>query len=326
MTIGDTMNDIMVSICCLAYNHEQYIRGALDSFLMQKTNFKFEVLIHDDASTDNTPDIIREYEEKYPDIIKPIYQKENQYSKGIKVTPTYQFPRAKGKYIAMCEGDDYWTDKYKLQKQFDILQQNPDASFCVHGHLTLNMLSGTTKPYLTYQENCILDMGKFLADYFNIFPKVLFQTASFFFRAQYIKNIPEDFKEFFSVCPVGDIPLELYLGSCGKIYYLADVMSVYRSMRPGSWTVSKKNSSFAKRMLSSYKIFNQCTAFQYTEWIEKFIEMLEFQMYLQDGAFRNLVSKKYKPYFDRLPLKSRVYVCLGAHTPRVLNMDKKGSK
>jgi len=120
------MEDPLVSICCLAYNHEPYIRQCLDGFLMQRTMFSIEVLIHDDASTDRTSEIIREYEVKYPDIIKPIYQKENQYSKGIGVTHVFQFPRAKGKYIAMCEGDDYWIDPLKLQKQVDFLEDNPD--------------------------------------------------------------------------------------------------------------------------------------------------------------------------------------------------------
>lgn len=103
---------VMVSINCITYNQEEYIAKAIDSFLMQKTDFKYEILIHDDASTDNTANIIREYQEKYPDIIKPIYQKENQYSQGIKrVDYKFNYSRANGKYIAICEGDDYWTDR-----------------------------------------------------------------------------------------------------------------------------------------------------------------------------------------------------------------------
>lgn len=116
----------LVSICTLVYNHEPYLRECFDGILMQKTNFAFEVLVHDDASTDNSAAIIREYTAKYPNIFKPIYQTENQYSKGIKVNATYQYPRAKGKYIAICEGDDYWIDPLKLQKQVDILEQNSD--------------------------------------------------------------------------------------------------------------------------------------------------------------------------------------------------------
>ena len=121
------MDEIMVSICCLTYNHEPYIRDCLEGFVNQKTNFKFEVIIHDDASTDKTADIIREYESKYPDIIKPIYQTENQYSQGIKFGKKYIYPKMRGKYVAFCEGDDYWCDNNKLQKQFDFFDFYPEA-------------------------------------------------------------------------------------------------------------------------------------------------------------------------------------------------------
>ena len=117
----------LVSISCITYNHEPYIAQALNGFLMQKTSFPFEVLIHDDASTDRTADILREYEKKFPNLIKPIYQKENQYSKGFtSVSATWNFPRAQGKYIALCEGDDYWIDENKLQMQVDFLEKNPE--------------------------------------------------------------------------------------------------------------------------------------------------------------------------------------------------------
>ena len=125
-------NEILVSVCCMTYNHVSFIRQCLDGFMMQKCSFNFEVLIHDDASTDGTQNIIQEYVTRYPDIIKPIYQKENQYSKGIDPNVKYNFSRAKGKYIAMCEGDDYWTDPYKLQKQVDFLESHPDYVMCSH--------------------------------------------------------------------------------------------------------------------------------------------------------------------------------------------------
>lgn len=98
---------------------------------MQKTTFPFEILIHDDASPDGTADIIREYEKKYPLLIKPIYQTENQYSQGkTSVSATWNFPSAKGKYIALCEGDDYWIDENKLQMQADFLEKNPEYGMC----------------------------------------------------------------------------------------------------------------------------------------------------------------------------------------------------
>ena len=133
----------MVSVCCLAYNHEPYIRDCLEGFVKQKTDFKYEVLIHDDASTDKTAEIIREYEDKYPELIKPIYQTENQWSKGVPLTNTFLYARANGKYYAICEGDDYWCDENKLQKQFDFMQAHPEYSACVHNSIVLNCLDGT---------------------------------------------------------------------------------------------------------------------------------------------------------------------------------------
>lgn len=121
----------LVSICCQTYNHVSYIRECLEGFLLQKTNFPVEILIHDDASTDGTADIIREYESKYPDLIFPIYQTENQYSQGVRIPPI-NYRRARGKYIAFCEGDDYWTEPMKLQWQVDFMEANPGVTLTCH--------------------------------------------------------------------------------------------------------------------------------------------------------------------------------------------------
>ena len=136
---------IVVSVYCLAYNHEQYIRDALEGFVRQKTNFRYEVLVHDDASTDNTSAIIREYAQKYPDIIKPIFQTENQYSKGVKILPEIIHPKSSGIYIAFCEGDDYWCDENKLQRQVDFLETHQEGySACVHNTKVLDCRNGET--------------------------------------------------------------------------------------------------------------------------------------------------------------------------------------
>ena len=115
-----------VSIRCITYNQEPYIAQALDGFLMQDTDFPFEVVVHDDASTDRTADIIREYERNYPKIVKPIYEKENLYIKQNKLFNKIVNDACRGKYIALCEGDDYWIDTLKLQKQINFLEKNPD--------------------------------------------------------------------------------------------------------------------------------------------------------------------------------------------------------
>lgn len=123
----------LVSICCVTYNHAPFIRKCLDGFLMQETSFPIEILIHDDASTDGTDGIIMEYSEKYPDLFYPLFESENQYSLGHQnEMDFYNYRRARGKYIAYCEGDDYWTDPHKLQKQVDFMEFHPDYSVCFH--------------------------------------------------------------------------------------------------------------------------------------------------------------------------------------------------
>lgn len=131
---GDLSKPV-VSVCCATYNHEPYIEDALEGFLIQETDFPFEILIHDDASTDKTADIIREYEANYPNLIKPIYQTENQYSKRNKPGKLNR-ERSKGKYIAFCEGDDYWIDPLKIKKQ-SLFLDNTGYSLCFTRFYTL---------------------------------------------------------------------------------------------------------------------------------------------------------------------------------------------
>ena len=153
------MGSIKVSVICITYNHEKYIRDALEGFVNQKTNFDYEVIIHDDASTDRTATIIREYQKKYPDIIKPILQNENQYSKGIPIIHTYIEPVIRGEYLAFCEGDDYWCDEMKLQRQIDFLDKHHDYVACVHNTEFYNHNTG--KEFIRYSP---LDKDLFLVD------------------------------------------------------------------------------------------------------------------------------------------------------------------
>ena len=219
-------NQLKVSVCCLAYNHASYIRQCLDGFLMQKTNFPIEILIHDDASTDGTQDIIREYEAKYPDIIKPIYQKENQYSKGISISLTYNWSRAKGKYVAICEGDDYWTDPYKLQKQVDFLESHPDYVMCSHRFNQYiqdkNLLE--EEKNLTFQ-GADYDLKNLIGG------KWLTQTLTVMYRRSAL-----DLKEYESYGMSMDIILFYALLKNGKGYCFPDIMATYRLHGGGVWS------------------------------------------------------------------------------------------
>jgi glycosyltransferase involved in cell wall biosynthesis len=230
--------DILVSICCLTYNHELYIRQCLDSFLMQITDFPYEVLVHDDASIDNTSIIIREYETKFPNIIKPIYQSENKYSKHNGISITYQFPRAKGKYIAMCEGDDYWTDKYKLQKQVDFLNKNQDFTMCCHNVKIIYEPDWKGDKKERFLQPVII------SGFEDILDNHFIPTNSLMFRNGLIDIWPEwlSSKNMIS----GDIPLELMLAYHGKCYYMNDQMAVKR-INGGGLTANKK-----RKMANSY--------------------------------------------------------------------------
>lgn len=131
------MNTPLVSICCITYNHAPFIRQSLDGMLMQEGG-DYEILIHDDCSTDGTTEIVKEYAAKYPDKIFPMYEDENQYSKGVWVDG-FNYRRAKGEYIAYCEGDDYWTDPLKLQKQVEFMETHPEYSVCFHNCVAYDM-------------------------------------------------------------------------------------------------------------------------------------------------------------------------------------------
>lgn len=124
---------IFVAINCLVYNHEPYLRDCFEGFVMQKTNFRFVAIVHDDVSTDGSAEIIREYADKYPDIIKPIYETENQWHKtdgSLGRIMNEAIDATGAKYIALCEGDDYWTDSLKLQKQVDYMESHPEVGLC----------------------------------------------------------------------------------------------------------------------------------------------------------------------------------------------------
>ena len=145
----DKEGPVIVAINCMVYNHEQFVRQCLEGFVMQQTNFRFVAIVHDDASTDKSADIIREYAKRYPDIIYPIYETENQYSKhdgSLSKIKDEAIQSINPKYVAMCEGDDYWTDPKKLQKQVDFLEKNPEYIMCAHNYTIYEQNTGKTYP------------------------------------------------------------------------------------------------------------------------------------------------------------------------------------
>lgn len=232
---------IMVSIRCIAYNHEKYIRDALEGFVMQKTNFRFEAIVHDDASTDGTAAIIREYAEKYPDIIKPIYETENQYSKHDGSLRRIMTEACVGKYIALCEGDDYWTDPYKLQKQVDFMEKHPDCSLTYHACKNVfDDVEGYTFGETVKESYTSVSL---LNDYF--------QTATIVVRRDVFTS--ELYKKAVQTgCLSGDTLLCLTASKYGKLMGVNEQMSVYR----------RHSSGLSQHMENGEKIYNN-----YKAWI-----------------------------------------------------------
>lgn len=212
-------NAPLVSICCITYNHENYIRECIEGFLIQKTTFAVEIIIHDDASTDGTANIIKEYKKKHPYLIFPIYQKENQYlKKQGSIFARFVFPQACGKYIALCEGDDYWTDPMKLQKQVDFLERNPLISLVFHNAVV---------KYLNKEKNDHPFVSQYSKEFFkgeDVLKQWIIPTASMVFRNVLSDQIPE----FLIKATHGDLALQLYLSSFGDFALINQKMSVYR--------------------------------------------------------------------------------------------------
>lgn len=283
------MSDILVSINCITYNHQDYIRDAIEGFLMQKTNFKFEVLIHDDASTDNTAKIIKEYQLKYPEIIKPIYQLENQYSKGRKPS-LINLERATGKYIAYCEGDDYWTDPYKLQKQVDFMEVNPEYSMCGHTVKVIDIRFNEEidDPYYRrFEQSMELSFDL-------IGQSLFFQTSSMVVRSEYFKK---GYPKFYIISPTGDQALQFWMAHVGKIYYFNDVMSVYRRFIPSSWTINSYRTeiqqiNFAEKMIRMLMEFNDFSNKKHSDVIHERIESYTRQIqFLKNTVFYRFSDK-----------------------------------
>ncbi len=225
---GDA-NTPLVSICTITYNHEKYIAEALDGFLMQKTNFPFEIVIDDDCSTDGAADLIKRYIEKFPNIIKANLREKNV---GFMINSIGNLKRAKSKYLAFCEGDDYWTDQLKLQKQVDFLESHKEYSMVFHNAELQHYTENGVAIRLFNPERKSRD---YAADEFFISWCV--PSASVLCRNEEQYRYLEDNLWF----PMGDGPFFLKCASLGKLYYMAEQMSVYRRVPTGFMDSGKKN-------------------------------------------------------------------------------------
>lgn len=243
------MSTPLVSIVCITYNHAQFIRQCLDGFVMQETSFPFEVLIHDDASTDGTTEIVREYVDKYSDIFIPFYEEENQWGK-LDYWKDILFPKVRGKYVALCEGDDYWTDPFKLQKQVAALEARPDVSVCFHP-VTVHWEKGEEADTQFPEEDYRFGKAELTCE--DLLERNFIQTNSVMYRWRF-------HEDDLSIIPERVLPedwlIHLLHAQKGKILFLPENMGVYRRHEGGIWyNVGKTKAWFRKNAIPHIRFF-----------------------------------------------------------------------
>lgn len=309
--------NILLSVNCITFNHGKYIRETLESILNQKTNFKFEVLIHDDASKDDTQAIIKEFQARYPEVIKPILREENQYSKGIKrIGYLNNHTRAKGKYIAWCEGDDYWVDETKLQQQVDYLESHDDCTLVFHNADMINTVTGKSEGIMIPEhiESRECTVGDLLELRF-------IPTASVVYRKWTLDNPPDWYMD----AVVGDLPNNLISTSFGYAYYINKVMSVYRVGNMNSamnkWEIEQKNIEAKINHTRKYKTmleeFNKYSDYRFDEDVKKVILEYDFNEELFRGNIKKMKEEKYSDFYKALTTKNKAAIYMMKYIPQV---------
>lgn len=316
--------EIQVTVYCLVYNHEKFLQDALTGFIEQETNFKYEIIVHDDASTDNSAAIIKKFELLYPDVIKPIYQEENQYQKGVKIFNTFIRPRIRGKYIAVCEGDDYWIDKKKLQLQYDYMESNSQCTLCFHNAKVVNMegkflsyfLGNKRSPYQHAQrlrQDMNLDLG-------NIIQLGFIPTASIFYPVQKYLEILDSYNMQAFNC--GDLVMRLLLCCNGYAHYIDKVMSAYRigNSQSASGSILRDEEKKKKTYNGHINVLNNIdiiSDYKYHSIIKLQIERQLYEFYPSE------VLKQHKVSDLQLSFSGKIRVLLHAFFPWLLQLRLK---
>jgi len=278
------MGEILFTAVVVTYNHKNYIRDCIEGILKQETNFEFEIIVHDDASTDGTSDILREYGEKYKDKIRLVIQEENIYSRGLNIVPFVK-DYIHGKYMATIDGDDYWTDSKKLQKQVDFLENNPEYVACAHVADYTNEETGAHEflPPIDHDRDISTE------EVLEWDVKYRFQTATNIYRTEGgWKDVPDRYM------PNGgnDYSTAVWLAVNGKMRVLKDCMSVYRVCTPGSYTATLNKTAQEKinkindGWIQLLRVVDEDTDGKYHKKIDHLIN--------RRYAKRSIRNKKYK--------------------------------
>lgn len=312
---------IPVTVICITFNQEKYIRKTLDGILMQRAKFPYEIIVHDDASTDGTAKIIKEYVEKYPGLIIPVFEKENQYLKGVNIVKDLLTPMARGKYLAICEGDDYWTDSEKLQLQFEALEQHPECSICVH--CTQGISEDETKNIQKFPEQKS-DTGIIPAG--DIMHRMLandewvFHTTSYFFRKADVLDMNEKGYAFWIKPAYGDFSYMQMAALKGDFYYIDKVMSAYRIGSIGS-AVQRDNLNLdqrkkrAIRFLNSISDFDKVTNYKFHNDAAIAIKRYTFIIAESENNYDVIFSPEMRDLWCKRPFRVKIRIIASRYFP-----------
>lgn len=273
MESGNTL----LSICFITYNHERFVGNALKGFASQQVNFPVEIIIYDDFSTDSTRDLLKEFKETSPFPVTLLFPDENKYSKGERIFPK-TFEVAKGKYLALCEGDDYWTDPLKLQKQVDFLETNADYNICFHKVNILNQETGETITDTitrnTAETTDITELAR--GNYIH--------TVSVVLRNNF--KLPDWFRETF----IGDWSMYMIMIANKKIKKFDEPMAIYRVHNSSMW--SSKPSDFIKEKTLKSVIL----VYENALLPEEVKNILHKRIYKKKKTFFKRLEKKVKKF------------------------------
>ena len=317
----------LVSILCTAYNHEAYLRDALDSFLMQRTDFPFEILVSDDASSDGTAAIIREYAEKYPGTVRPFLLEENLFSRGGNLYTDVLYPAARGVYAAFCEGDDYWTDPEKLQRQVDYMLAHPDCAAVAH-NTTLHYCDGSQadRPLIRRAGERDLDLKTLLSG-----TSYSFHTSSLLARLADIID-PPDYYRVAQRSGFLDYALDLLLYTRGTVHYLDVCMSVYRiASGASSWSIGVDGQSRQYRKLRGFingeiamlRAFLPHVTGEEAALVEHEIREREFELMYIEGRDREQRRPPYDAILRAKPFKYRMINAVKCCLPGLTRLYRK---
>lgn len=310
------MNDVMVTVICLSYNHEKYIRQCLDSVLSQVTNFTYEVIVHDDASTDGTEGIIREFEEKHDNLIS-IIEEENCFQRGEDYSEKI-YRKVSGKYIAYCECDDWWCDENKLQRQFEYMESNPGCSLCVHA---VKQFCDASDTYMTPSSRGEVE-ADFSTEEIIRGDGGMFGTNSMFFRSEYYL-LPSLYRGW----GVGDYPSMIYLSLMGRVHYFPTLMSAYRVFAEGSWSERMKDGKKAEkqeRLISDgLTRFDECTDYEYHDAVQYRKACGHLEQIARYGSYRDLKLPASKEYLRLVSRSKQLKYWLRLCVPNLYAVLKK---